>query len=457
VFSFKCRGSYNKMVNMTDEEKQKGVVACSAGNHAQGVALAAKKLGIKATIFMPLITPSIKWEAVDRLGAEVRLEGADFDSAKQACMKLAEETGRLLIHPFDDPLVIAGNGTIGMEIMKQIPNKELDAIFVAIGGGGIAAGICAYVKRIFPKVKVIGVETVDACAMTHSLEEGHRVEEKSVGLFADGAAVRLVGAETFRVCQQLLDGTVLVTNDELCAAIKDAFADTRVVLEPAGALGIAGAKKYIEQHNLQGKTVVAVTSGANMNFSRLKFVAERADLGEGLEALFTVRIPERPGAFNELYAALSQWNVTKFSYRYENPDHAFIFLGLKLTNHADQELIIPRLAEKGMEATDLTNNELAKAHMQHIVGGRSVVEHERLLRFTFPEKPGALKYFLRCLKMQWNCSMFHYRNIGGDVASVLVGLQVPPGDNDSFQTFASTLGFPYVDETSNVVYSQFLR
>eukprot|EP00667_Euglena_gracilis_P005961 EG_transcript_6007 len=457
VFSFKCRGSYNKMVHLSEAERAKGVLTCSAGNHAQGVALAAKHLGIKATIFMPVITPDIKWKAVQRFGAEVRLEGPDFDCAKAACQRMAEETGRPVIHPFDDPYVIAGNGTIGLEIMKQAPNKEVDAIFVAVGGGGIAAGICAYVKRIFPKTKVIGVETVDACAMTHSLEAGHRVEETTVGLFADGAAVRLVGEETFRVCQHLLDGTILVTNDELCSAIQDAFSDTRVVLEPAGALGVAGAKKYAEKHQLKGKVFVAVTSGANMNFSRLKFVAERADFGEGKEALFSVIIPEQPGAFNRLYSAVGQYNVTKFSYRYSCPQEAVIFIGLQVPVSA-RVAVIQKLAEAEMRAIDITDNELAKSHLQHTAGGRSAaLVNERMVRFTFPEKPGALKYFLRCLKSQFNCTMFHYRNIGGDVASVLVGLQVEPQQNDAFAAFLKALGFPFVDETDNVVYHQFLR
>eukprot|EP00669_Euglena_mutabilis_P013454 TRINITY_DN8425_c0_g1_i1.p1 TRINITY_DN8425_c0_g1~~TRINITY_DN8425_c0_g1_i1.p1 ORF type:complete len:498 (-),score=198.27 TRINITY_DN8425_c0_g1_i1:97-1590(-) len=458
VFSFKCRGSYNRMVQMSDDEKARGVLACSAGNHAQGVALAAKRLGIKATIFMPLITPEIKWKAVKLLGAEVRLEGPDFDAAKAACQRMAEETGRLVIHPFDDPFVIAGNGTIGVEIMKQAPDTVVDAIFVAVGGGGISAGICAYVKRIFPQVKVIGVETVDACAMTHSLEAGHRVEEPSVGLFADGAAVRLVGEETFRVCQRLMDGTVLVTNDELCAAIQDAFTDTRVILEPSGALGIAGAKKYVETHQWRDKVVVAVTSGANMNFSRLRFVAERADFGEGREALYYVSTPERPGAFNNLYSAVSQYNVTKFSYRYNDPDRAAIFLGLTIPDVAERKKVVAKLAEGDMEAIDITDNELTKTHLQHTAGGRSsLTPHERLLRFTFPEKPGALKYFLRCLKSQFNCTMFHYRNIGGDVASVLVGLEISPDQGPLYDQFLADLGFPCVDETDNVVYRRFLR
>ncbi|KNC99017.1 threonine ammonia-lyase, biosynthetic [Spizellomyces punctatus DAOM BR117] len=458
VFSFKLRGAYNRMHQLSEEEKQKGVIACSAGNHAQGVALAAQKMGIQATIVMPTVTPPIKWRNVQRLGAQVVLHGNDFDEAKAECARLAKERGYINIPPYDDPYVIAGQGTVGLEIMRQ-SGPKIDAIFICIGGGGLAAGVASYVKRIFPHVKIIGVETHDAAAMTRSLKAGERVMLSQVGLFADGAAVKVVGEETFRVCKELVDETVLVSTDEICAGIKDVFEDTRSVVEPAGALGLAGVKKYVQEKGCKGMTFVAVTSGANMNFDRLRFVAERAELGENREALITVIIPERPGSFMDLYKAISPRAVSEFSYRYGDPSEAHIFMSF-VVNDREKELgeIFKELDSKGMRAMDASRNEMAKAHARYLVGGRKEVANERLFRFSFPERPGALSHFLSTLRHPlWNVSLFHYRNYGGDVSRVLAGVQVPPETTHEFEKFLKDLRYPYVEETDNLVYQQFLR
>ncbi|KAI9090471.1 tryptophan synthase beta subunit-like PLP-dependent enzyme [Phlyctochytrium arcticum] len=458
VFSFKLRGAYNRMRQLTADERQKGVIACSAGNHAQGVALAAQRMQIKATIVMPTVTPPIKWRNVKRLGADVVLFGNDFDEAKSECARLAEELGYINIPPYDDPYVIAGQGTVGIEIMRQ-SDRPIDAIFVCIGGGGLAAGVASYVKRIFPGVKVIGVETHDAAAMTRSLRAGHRVALSQVGLFADGAAVRVVGEETFRICKELLDETVLVSTDEICAAIKDVFEDTRSIVEPAGALGLAGAKKYIQETGCKDKTFVAIASGANMNFDRLKFVAERAELGENREVLITVIIPEKPGSFMELYRTISPRAVSEFSYRYGEPEEAHIFMSF-MVNDRETEMadIFQQLQGKGMRVMDASRDEVAKAHARYLVGGRKDVPHERLFRFSFPERPGALSHFLSSLRHpSWNVSLFHYRNYGGDVSKVLAGIQVPPDTTQDFEVFLTELKFPFVEETNNPVYQQFLR
>ncbi|KAJ3300175.1 hypothetical protein HK104_003785 [Borealophlyctis nickersoniae] len=458
VFSFKLRGAYNRMQQLTEEERKKGVIACSAGNHAQGVALSAQKMGIKANIVMPTMTPPIKWKNVSRLGAEVVLFGSDFDEAKAECARLEKERGYINIPPYDDPYVIAGQGTVGVEILRQYSGK-IDAVFVCVGGGGLAAGVASYIKRLDPTIKVIGVETHDADAMTRSLKAGERVLLPSVGLFADGAAVRAVGEEPFRVCKELLDGMILVSTDEICAAIKDAFEDTRSIVEPAGALGIAGAKKYAQLLGITGQTFVAVTSGANMNFDRLRFVAERAELGENKEALISVIIPEKPGSFMELYRTIHPRSVSEFSYRYGDPKDAHIFMSFMVQDReAELRVICAELQAKGMRVMDASRNELAKSHARYLVGGRVEVPNERLFRFSFPERPGALHHFLSTLRHpQWNVSLFHYRNYGGDVSKVLVGIQVPPSTSTEFEAFLGELKFPYVEETENVVYQQFLK
>ncbi|KAJ2482388.1 threonine deaminase, partial [Coemansia sp. RSA 2320] len=428
VFSFKIRGAHNKISHLTAAEKARGIIACSAGNHAQGVAMSARQLGIKATIVMPVLTPAIKWRNVQRLGAEVVLHGAGFDEAKVECMRL-EKLHRLTnIPPFDDPHVIAGQGTVGMEILRQKRPADIDAIFVAVGGGGLVAGVAAYVKRVWPDIRIVAVETEDSCAMTQSLAAGRRVRLAEVGLFADGTAVCQVGRECFRVAKDLVDDAVVVSNDEVCAAIKDVFEDTRSVLEPSGALAVAGLKKYARERALAGKTLVAVTSGANMNFDRLRFVAERAAMGEQREVLLSVVIPEHAGSFLRLHDVVHPRAITEFTYRFGNPDRAHIFMSFEVTDR-EREVpdIIRRLQAQDMHATDLSDNELAKSHARYIVGGRSAVPNEYLLRFEFPERHGALKKFLSGLRFDWNISLFQYRNFGHDVAKVLVGVQVPPG------------------------------
>ncbi|KAJ3108444.1 threonine deaminase [Phlyctochytrium planicorne] len=461
VFSFKLRGAYNRMQQLSKEEKEAGVIACSAGNHAQGVALAAQKMGIKATIVMPVATPPIKWRNVKRLGAEVVLHGNDFDEAKAECFRLSKERSLTNIPPYDDPYVIAGQGTIGVEILRQANHQDIDAIFVCVGGGGLAAGIVSYVKRLCPGIKVIGVETYDANAMWRSIKKGERVQLDEVGLFADGAAVRVVGEETFRICKDQLDEMVLVSTDEICAAIKDTFEDTRSIVEPAGALGVAGAKKYIQEKGIVGGTFVAVCSGANMNFDRLRFVADRADFGENREALITVSVPETPGSFMALYKVIHPRAVIEFSYRFGDPSSATIFMSFQVDDRAAEiKKIFADLESIGMVAMDASTNEMAKAHARYLVGGRKEVPNERLFRFSFPERPGALHHFLNTLRSphyDWNVSLFHYRNYGGDVGKVMVGIQVPPETRAAFDLFLGELRYPYVEETLNPVYQQFLR
>ncbi|CCA67494.1 probable ILV1-anabolic serine and threonine dehydratase precursor [Serendipita indica DSM 11827] len=419
VFSFKIRGAYNFMAHLRDEERWKGVVTCSAGNHAQGVALSGARLNIPCTIVMPKATPSIKVRNVERLGAKVVLHGEDFDEAKEECARLASTHGLIFVPPYDDPLVIAGQGTVGLEILKQINSADtLDGIFGAVGGGGLVAGIAEYVKRIGdPRVKVIGVETLDGDAMARSMQAGQRVTLKDVGPFSDGTAVKIVGEEPFRLCKKWVDGVVTVDNDAICAAIKDIFEDTRSITEPAGALALAGLKQYITENGLigAGKRFVAVVSGANMNFGRLRFVAERAELGEGREVLFTVDIPETPGSFVRLHNIIHPRAVTEFIYRYNRPDMAHVFISFILSS-ADREKevrdILGELARGGMTGTDISDDELAKAHGRYMVGGCQDVQDERVFRFEFPERPGALRRFLHGLRSDWNISLFHYRNHG---------------------------------------------
>ncbi|KAI7955433.1 hypothetical protein MJO29_006832 [Puccinia striiformis f. sp. tritici] len=480
VFSFKIRGAYNLMAHLGPEEKINGVIASSAGNHAQGVAMSAKSLGIKATIVMPLATPAIKYRNVGRLGSTVVLHGNDFDEAKRECNRLATENKLTNIPPFDDPHVIAGQGTIGLEILNQVDMHSLDAIFVCVGGGGLLAGIAAYVKKIGPPgLKVIGVECIDQPAMTESLATSTRLTLNEVGLFSDGTAVRVVGEETFRLCRALVDEMILVTNDELCAAIKDVFEDTRSIPEPAGALAVAGVKRYVLQNKLigSGKRFVSIVSGANMDFDRLRFVAERADLGEQREALLSVVVPERPGSFVKLHSYLHPRPVTEFSYRFSGTSQAFIFVSFRLTSLSSSSTLTPGEARQqeiegilkavsddplGMNARDISNNEMAKSHARYLIGGRVAVENERLISFAFPERPGALRKFLVVLSgaesdsSKFNITLFHYRNHGNDLSKVLAGIQVPPAEQGNFESFLTKLGYPFTDETENEVYKEFL-
>ena len=464
VFSFKLRGAYNKMASLPREKLKKGVIAASAGNHAQGVALAAQTLGCRAVIVMPVTTPRIKVDAVAARGAEVVLRGDSYSDAYAYAMQLKRRRGLTFVHPYDDPDVIAGQGTIGMEIARQHPGP-IDAVFVAVGGGGLISGIAAYLKRIRPKVRIVGVEPVDADAMARSLKAGRRVVLEQVGLFADGVAVKQVGKETFRLARELIDEMILVDTDQMCAAIKDVFEDTRVVLEPAGALAIAGAKAWVEKHGTRGKTLVAVACGANTNFDRLRFIAEQAELGEAREAILAVTIPERPGSFKKFCATLGAKNITEFNYRIGESREAHIFVGIETANRAQTEKIVRNLERHGLRTLDLSDNEMAKTHLRHMVGGRAPwsgnrraarAANELLYRFEFPERPGALMRFLNNMRSDWNISLFHYRNQGADYGRVLVGIQVPPDEMREFGRFLSELGYPYADETRNPAYRLFL-
>ena len=457
VFSFKLRGAYNKMSRLEPAQLARGVICASAGNHAQGVALAAQKLGARATIVMPVTTPRIKVTAVSARGAKVELHGDSYHEAHQHALGLARKHRLAFVHPYDDPLVIAGQGTIGVEIVRQHP-RHIDAIFVPVGGGGLIAGIAAYVKRVAPKTRVIGVEPVDSDAMHRSLKAGRRVTLPHVNLFADGVAVRQVGRETLRLCRELVDDMVLVDTDEICAAIKDVFEDTRTVLEPAGSLALAGAKRWIERRGVKGRTLVAVATGANMNFDRLRFVAERAELGEHREAVLAVTIPERPGSFRALCALLGRRSVTEFNYRFAAGGEAHVFLGVSVSGREETERLIASLEHHGMPATDLSDNEMAKLHGRHLVGGRSASRsREMLYRFEFPERPGALMNFLTRMGSGWNISLFHYRNHGADIGRVLVGLQVPEREGGAFRRFLRELGYDYTDESRNPAYRFFLK
>ncbi len=456
VFSFKLRGAYNKMAQLSPAQLAKGVIAASAGNHAQGVALSAKKLGCQATIVMPTTTPQIKIQAVERRGGKVVLHGDSYSDAYQHALTLERETGMVFVHPYDDPDVIAGQGTIGMEILRQ-HNQPIHAIFLAIGGGGLIAGVAAYVKQLRPDIKIIGVQPVDSDAMFASLRQQRRVVLEHVGLFADGVAVKQVGEETFRLCQQLVDEVVLVNTDEICAALKDVFEDTRSILEPAGALAVAGAKRYAAREQLNSQTLVAVTSGANMNFDRLRFVAERAEIGEQREAILAVTIPETPGSFREFCALLGKRNITEFNYRYGDPKTAHVFVGVQVHNQSETAELVRTLRENRLSTLDLSDNEMAKLHLRHLVGGHSAqVTDEILFRFEFPERPGALMNFLLSMNHGWNISLFHYRNHGADYGRVLVGMQVPHHDTAALRQFLDGLGFPYWDESDNPAYRLFL-
>jgi threonine dehydratase len=456
VFSFKLRGAYNKMSRLPAPALARGVIAASAGNHAQGVALAAQKLKCRATIVMPVTTPQIKIAAVGARGARVVLHGDTYDEAYAHSVKLARRDKLTYVHPYDDPDVIAGQGTIAMEILRQT-RRPIDAIFVAIGGGGLISGIASYVKRLRPHIKIIGVEPVDAAAMYRSLKVGRRVTLDQVGLFADGVAVRRVGVETFRLCRELVDEVVLVDTGAICAAIKDVFEDTRAVLEPAGALAIAGAKAWVERKGVRGKTFVAVASGANVNFDRLRFVAEEAELGEKREAVLAVTIPETLGSFRKFCTLLGPRGVTEFNYRYADAREAHVFVGVQVRNREETARLVRALRRHGLKTLDFSDNEMAKSHVRHLVGGHAPgIADEILYRFEFPERPGALVKFLDSMRHGWNISLFHYRNHGADYGRVLVGMQVPRRDQRAFREFLAKLGYPYTEESRNPAYRMFL-
>ena len=457
VFSFKIRGAYNRIARLTQAERAAGVITASAGNHAQGVALSAKHLGIRAVIVMPKTTPEIKVQAVKALEAEVVLIGDHYSDAQAHCDKLVEERGMTFVHPFDDPLVIAGQGTIADEIVRQHP-RDLAAIFVPVGGGGLISGIGAYVKSVIPEVQVIGVEPVDSDAMNRAVKAGKPVSLENPGLFADGVAVRQVGRLTLPIVQSTVSEIVTVNNDAICAAIKDIFDDTRTIVEPAGALAVAGMKAYVERTGARGKHYVALLSGANMNFDRLRFVAERAELGESREALFAVTIPERPGSFRQFCGVLGRRVITEFNYRLNDRQRADVFVGVSVNSREDAMLVQKELLDKGYQATDLTNNELAKLHVRYMVGGHARdVRRERLCRFEFPERPGALLQFLDTLGGKWNISLFHYRNHGSDFGRVLAALEVPADEDQAFEQFLTDLGYLYQIEDGNDAYSRFLE
>ena len=456
VFSFKLRGAYNKMAQLSVAERARGVITASAGNHAQGVALAAQRLSCKATIVMPITTPKIKIQAVETRGAKVVLHGDSFSDAYAQALKLQKAQRATFVHPYDDPDVIAGQGTIAVEILRQL-QAPIDAIFVAIGGGGLISGIASYVKRVRPEIKVIGVQPVDSDAMARSIAAGRRIKLEHVGLFADGVAVREVGKETFRICRELVDDIVLVDTDAICAALKDVFEDTRSILEPAGALSVAGLKAWCDRHRFRNRTLVAIACGANMNFDRLRFVAEQAELGEEREAILAVTIPERPGSFRQFCALLGKRNVTEFNYRYADSKIAHLFVGIEVSDRHETAELLRAMHKRRIEAYDLSSNEMAKVHVRHLVGGHApAAENEILYRFEFPERPGALMKFLNSMSRGWNISLFHYRNHGADYGRVLVGMQVPPSDKAAFRGFLDRLGYPSVEETSNPAYRMFL-
>ena len=456
VFSFKVRGAYNKMANLSKDELARGVISCSAGNHAQGVALAAQKLDCKALIVMPSTTPLIKIKAVEGRGAEVVLHGHTYHDAYNHALEIQKKESLTFIHPFDDPDVIAGQGTVAKEILADCPDN-IHAIFVCVGGGGLIAGIAAYIKAVRPDIRIIGVEAQDADAMTQSLKANRRVLLENVSLFAEGAAVKQVGEENFKLCQEYVDEMIVVSNDEICAAIKDVFEDTRTILETAGALAVAGIKSYIKKNNIKSETLIGTASGANMNFDRLGFVAERAEIGEERETVFAVTIPENPGAFKSFCSLIGSRSITEFNYRFSSHSSAHIFVGISVRDFQESKLLIKTLNDAGLEAIDLTHNEVAKLHLRHLVGGHAPeAENEVIYRFEFPERPGALSNFLNNMGENWNISLFHYRNHGADIGRVLVGIQVPPNEKETFQIFLSQVGYPSWDETGNPAYKLFL-
>jgi threonine dehydratase len=462
VHSFKLRGAYNKMAHLTPAQLKKGVICASAGNHAQGVALGASKLGCRAVIVMPITTPQVKIEAVKALGGEVVLIGDSYSDAFNHAVMLEKKMGLTFVHPFDDPEVIAGQGTIAMEMLRQHQGR-LDAVFVAIGGGGLISGVANYIKAVRPDIKVIGVQMNDSDAMIQSVNAKKRITLNDVGLFSDGTAVKLVGEETFRVTRGLVDDYMTVDTDAVCAAIKDVFVDTRSIVEPAGALAVAAIKQYVAKHKTKGETYAAILCGANMNFDRLRFVAERAEVGEEREAIFAVTIPEERGSFKRFCELIGNLpggprNVTEFNYRISDAAKAHVFVGLTTQGSGESTKISNNFKKHGFDNLDLTHDDLAKEHIRHMVGGHtSLAQNERLMRFVFPERPGALLKFLNLMRPGWNISLFHYRNQGADYGRILVGLQVPEKDDKAFDKFLSTLGYPYVEETLNPVYRMFLQ
>ena len=450
VFSFKIRGAYNKIAHLTVEEQSKGVICASAGNHAQGVAMSASKLKIHATIVMPQTTPDIKVQAVESWGAKVVLVGDSYSDAVSHANTLCAEAGMTYIHPFDDAHVIAGQGTVAEELLRQAKNKDLDAVFIPIGGGGLASGIAAYLKTMSPKTKIIGVEPVDSAAMFESIKANKRIALDQVGIFADGVAVKQVGELTFEMCKKYIDEIILVHTDEICAAIKDIYDETRSVVEPAGALGVAALKQYVKREQARGQVLAAINSGANMNFDRLRHVAERAELGERREALFAVQIPEEAGSFLTFCHMLSSYNITEFNYRMSSRSEAFVYVGTAIKHASESEQIVEALQTHGYQVTSLLENETAKLHLRHLVGGKSTdVRHEHLYRFEFPERPRALLDFLTKLAGRWNISLFHYRNHGAAYGRVLVGMEVPNQDLNAFEAFLDDVGYQYVDESKN--------
>ncbi len=471
VFSFKLRGAYNKMAHLSPTELNKGVICASAGNHAQGVALSAKKLKVRAVIVMPTTTPKVKVDAVKGFGGEVVLFGDSFSDAYTHSLALQKQEGLTFVHPFDDPDVIAGQGTIAMEMLRQVQSlrtedgqaMKLDAVFVAIGGGGLISGVANYIKAIDPRIKVIGVQTNDSDAMLQSVNAKERVTLADVGLFADGTAVKLVGQETFRIASELVDDYVVVDTDAVCAAIKDVFVDTRSIVEPSGALAVAAIKQYVAQHQTQGETYAAILCGANMNFDRLRFVAERAEVGESREALLAVTVPEERGSFKRFCTLIGDMpggprNVTEFNYRINDAHQAHVFVGLTTQGPGESAHLAQNFTQHGFEALDLTHDDLAQQHIRHMVGGHSLLsKDERLLHFVFPERPGALLKFLNLMQPGWNISLFHYRNQGADYGRILVGMQVPEADTRAFDEFLETLGYPYKEETNNPAYRLFLK
>lgn len=458
VFSFKLRGAYNKISHLTEAERAKGVIAASAGNHAQGVALAAQHYQIPAIIVMPKTTPQIKIKSVRSYGCDVVLHGSTYDEAYEHANELASSNGMTFIHPYDDPLVISGQATVAMEILKQHPDP-IDAIFVPVGGGGLCAGVAAFMKKLKPETKLIAVEPDDAGSLHAALQAGERVTLDQVGIFADGVAVRQIGKEPYRILKDTVDEVILANTDEICAAIKDIFDDTRSITEPAGALAVAGAKKYAQKYGLENNTFVAINSGANMNFDRLRYVSERSELGENTECIIAVTIPEEPGSFRKFCHSIGQRSITEFNYRYSDKTKAHVFAGIKLHESADEkQKLIERIQNHGYEVLDLSDNELAKSHVRYMVGGHAqTADNELVYRFIFPERPGALLRFLTRMSHQWNISMFHYRNHGAAYGRVLVGIQVPPEEFNEFESFLVNLEYPYWPETNNLAYDLFLK
>lgn len=458
VFSFKLRGAYNKMASLTQEELDRGVVAASAGNHAQGLALAAQRMKVKATIVMPKTTPAIKVDAVRSRGAKVILHGDTFDEASKLARELVVEKGMVYVHPFDDPEIIAGQGTIGVEILRQV-SGDLDAIFLPVGGGGLAAGVSAYVRYVRPDVKIFAVEAEDSACLKAAMEAGERVVLDHVGIFAEGVAVAQIGEETFRVIRESIDGVITCNTDEMCAAIKDIFDDTRSIAEPSGALALAGLKKYVAETGATDQTLLAIASGANSNFDRLRYISERTEIGEQREAVLSVTIPEKPGSFKKFCAALGKRAITEFNYRMSDPQHAQIFVGVQVSpGGADRHQLVEMLQEKGYLVTDLTENEMAKLHIRHMVGGPApgAISNECVYRFEFPERPGALLNFLSTLGNRWNISLFHYRNHGAAFGRVLVGMEVPEHERIELENYLTALNYPFINETNSIAYQQFL-